>query len=248
MKKKTRPEKPPIVTTFSATVPLSQKEVGKLLAPLLSRGGHVIFSSTYEPAKPARNSVLVFVHDDDDDSLPLILCDENGNWLRELSRKEADKLASQGVVTGIVLTHPRADRYGIPMLACGDQHYWAAMIGNLGMRPDEDVELTLCDSGDDSAGNRRLTVMVPKTLALKLAKKTSAVEEIADRICLGRRQNIESAMRHHSRKTDAEISQEIETQTAELQKAGGRGIDLAENLDALRIIRDMRGMLHSQPL
>lgn len=184
-------------------------------------------------AEPA----ILCVHDDGDDASPHFLENEEGT-VRELTRAEGDVLCEGGAVEHMTYRHPRADKYGYPICAANEPALWAGTCGNFGFRPSANLELVCEDTGDDSPDACTFRIAVSKNTAEAIDKVTK--EAIA---AFGTALNLddEEAAVALSRATDdlaATDTVELEGRLEELEedfgKAGGRGVEMADEIDALR--------------
>lgn len=231
--------KPTTFTTFIATLPESEKEAEKLLSSLRAAGGNIAFQGTYEIQAVPEKSETVFVHYDEMDEVPLVLTDNYGTWLREVSVKEWEGFQALGAVTEIVVTHPRVEKYGLPISAGEVPELWKALIGNLGFRPSEELHLRTQDSRDDSVGHYLLEIKIPAELASEVAANTEKVGRATQKISDGP-SALENAMHQHGGKTDEDLQAELKDKLAALTARGGRGVELADEIDSLRLIVAMR--------
>jgi len=83
---------------------------------------------------------------------------------RDITAEEYDFLLKEGVVTLLHLTHPRADRYGLPLAAAaGYEEFGKIVVSNLGYQVSPEMETQVEDSGDDSCESYVLTFAYPHT-------------------------------------------------------------------------------------
>jgi len=233
----------PMQTTLILNV--SEAAAKKIAKAVRKAGGQISFEGTYTTKTPEDGWPEIQVHYDEDDSLPLFLCDENGEKLRELNGKESDLIGNTGAVSHILHTHPRAERYGAPLCATSFDDIWKATCGNLGFDPTPNLQIECEDSEDDSTGHYVLTIQIPPDTQKALEKTTEAVKQAVREVSevTGLNANILST---YSSQSDEEIQEALKEAEAEFKAAGGRGVELADKIDELRAMNAMRQVLSAQ--
>lgn len=80
-----------------------------------------------------------------------------------------DRIYAQGVVVGVAVRHPRADRYEVPEVATTERHAIETLATANGFAVPEDKRfesgVRITDSGDDTPQDQWFTVRVPHALA-----------------------------------------------------------------------------------
>jgi len=98
----------------------------------------------------------------DDEEEPLRMVGGSG---RTITEDEHTFLLEEGAFTRLHLTHPRADKYGLPLAAAaGYEEFGKIVVSNLGYRPSAlEMETQVEDSEDDSPESYVLTFAYPHT-------------------------------------------------------------------------------------
>ena len=175
---------------------------------------YTIWSGEYQPADSSPKALaeqtetvkLLWL---EDDAMPIILLDDDGNAMRELAGSEVDLIREAARITQIEVKHARASQNGHPICAAHIPEIWMGTCGNFGFKPDPRIELTAIDSGDDSPDEYTLTGKISKKVKSELdeitkrTKKASAQIFETDETHAG--QELGAACLHLGRETNEEL-------------------------------------------
>lgn len=191
--------------------------------------GEILHQASYTEKSPEPGSAtgrLTILHDTDD-SLPLILCDSEGTMIRPLLDKEAELIHAHGSVADFTLIHPSASRYGVPLAAPDIPEIRKGFIGDLGYNPQPEVTFQTTDTGDDTPEVYLLGIDLPQEHHEAIEATTATIRELIPGV------ELEKIAEDAIRTGYDELKKKAETARTKFEGAGGRGIELAEEVDRL---------------